>query len=245
MHQAKSPRTPTLATTLVDRLRADIVRGTLAPGEKLRLEMLAERYGVGRSPLREAFCRLASEGLVLIEDQRGFRVAPISRHDLLDLTRTRQQIEGLALRASVAQGGLEWEGELMASFHRLSRLRAHRAGDPRVVDDDWSAEHRVFHTVLVSACDSPWLLRFREMLFDQSERYRRLSMGDGTPSRDVAEEHAALVRAAVARDADRACALLTEHLARTADAVLARYSAEAPAVRGTAAKRTRVPVVSR
>jgi DNA-binding GntR family transcriptional regulator len=212
---------PTLATTLVDRIRAAIVKGELRPGERLRLEMLAERYGVGRSPLREACCRLASEGLVVIVDQRGFRVAPVSRDDLVDLTRTRQQIEALALRASIARGDLAWEGEVTATLHRLARLSAHRAGDPSRVDDAWSVEHRAFHAALVGACGSPWLLRFRDMLYDQSERYRRLSLGSGT--RDLAAEHQALARAALARDADRACALLVEHLARTADAVLAAH----------------------
>jgi DNA-binding GntR family transcriptional regulator len=216
---------PTLATTLVDRIRAAIVKGELEPGEKLRLEMLAERYGVGRSPLREALCRLASEGLVVIVDQRGFRVAPVSRDDLVDLTRTRQQIEGLALRASIARGDLAWEGDVTASLHRLTRLSAHRAGDPSRVDDAWSAEHRAFHTALVSACGSPWLLRFRDMLYDQSERYRALSLGSGSRTRDLPAEHEALARAALARDADRACALLVEHLARTADAVLAAHAA--------------------
>ncbi|APR77933.1 Transcriptional regulator, GntR family protein [Minicystis rosea] len=221
---ASAPSVPTLATTLVDRLRTAIVKGQLAPGEKLRLEKLAARYGVGRSPLREAFCRLAAEGLVVIVDQRGFRVSTISREDLVDLTRTRQQIESLALRASIAKGGLDWEGEVMASLHRLSRLDGPRTGDRRALDDAWAAEHRAFHAALVSACGSPWLLRFREVLYDQSERYRSLALG--AREGDVAEEHDALARAALARDADRACALFVEHVARTADAVLAGHGSE-------------------
>src|ERR1700761_9331892 len=100
---------PTMASAVVDRLRDDIVQGVLPPGEKLRLEHLAPRYGVGRTPLREACCRLAAEGLVTIEDQRGFRVTPISRAGLLDLTRTRQHIETLALRQSILAGDLRWE----------------------------------------------------------------------------------------------------------------------------------------
>src|SRR5690606_1929095 len=73
------PRSPssraasTKASAVLDRLRAEIVHGIRPPGEKLRLEHLAPRYGVGRTPLREACCRLAAEGLVTIEDQRGFR----------------------------------------------------------------------------------------------------------------------------------------------------------------------------
>ncbi|MFY1828972.1 GntR family transcriptional regulator [Myxococcus fulvus] len=212
---------PTLASTVVDRLRADILQGGLAPGEKLRLEHLAPRYGVGRTPLREACCRLASEGLVTIEDQRGFRVAPISRADLLDLTRTRQQIETLALRGAIAQGDITWEGEVTAALHRLQR-RAPTSGSG-VLDDTWESEHARFHATLLSACQSPWLLKFHATLFDQTERYRRLAQAHGKAGRNVEDEHAALVKATLDRDAERACALLTEHIAKTTERVLASH----------------------
>jgi DNA-binding GntR family transcriptional regulator len=218
--RAQLPSEPTLASAVLDRLRADILRGRLAPGDKLRLEHLAAEYGVGRTPLREACCRLASEGLVAIEDQRGFRVAPVSHKDLLDLTRTRQQIEGLALRSSVARGDLEWEGEVSAALRRLLRCPPPKTTKTRAVDP-WGVEHDRLHATLLSACDSPWLLRFRAVLFDQSERYRRLAQAYGQAERDVDGEHEALVRAALSRDVERACALLTEHIARTTEIVLA------------------------
>jgi DNA-binding GntR family transcriptional regulator len=211
---------PTLASAVLDRLRAEILRGQLAPGEKLRLEHLALEYGVGRTPLREACCRLASEGLVAIEDQRGFRVAPISREDLLDLTRTRQQIESLALRASVTRGSVAWEAEVEAALQRLLRCPLPKRAARRA-EDPWGIAHGRLHAALLSACDSPWLLRFQAVLFDQSERYRRLAQAYGQADRDVDGEHRALVRAALGRDAERACALLTEHIAKTTDVVLA------------------------
>lgn len=215
---------PTLASTVVDRLRAEIVGGGFAPGEKLRLEHIASRYGVGRTPLREACCRLAAEGLVSIIDQRGFRVSPISRADLLDLTRTRQQLESLALRASISRGDHLWEAGVNAALARLQALA--RPGQRRSpsFDREWEAEHGRFHAALLGACDSPWLLRFHGLLFGQSERYRRLSLAPttrGAPQRDIAGEHEALARAAIARDVERACALLVEHIARTTERVLA------------------------
>jgi DNA-binding GntR family transcriptional regulator len=220
IRRAQPASEPTLASAVLDRLRAEILSGRLAPGEKLRLEHLAIEYGVGRTPLREACCRLASEGLVAIEDQRGFRVAPISRADLLDLTRTRQQIEGLALRSSLARGGADWEAEVAAALQRLLRHPLKKTA-PTSAADPWGVEHGRLHTALLSACDSPWLLRFQAVLFDQSERYRRLALAFGQASRDVEGEHRALVRAALARDVERACALLVEHIARTTEIVLA------------------------
>lgn len=217
----------TKVSEVLDQLRAEIVHGQLPPGEKLRLEHLAPRFGVGRTPLREACCRLASEGLVTIEDQRGFRVAAISRRDLLDLTRTRQQLEPLALRSSIARGDLAWEGEVTGALHRLTRAGAPaRAGG--ALDDTWEREHGRLHAALLAACDSPWLLRFHATLFEQSERYRRLAAAYGQPTRDIAGEHAALVRAALARDSERACALLIEHIAATAERVLAGHPALRP-----------------
>ncbi len=222
---------PTLATTVLDRLRAEIVHGVLAPGTKLRLEHLTSSYGVGRTPLREACCRLASEGLVTQEDQRGFRVTPISRADLIDLTRTRQQVESIALRASIFKGDLAWEGEVTASLHRLGRLSPGTGvgTGAHALDDAWETEHGRLHSALLGACDSPWLLRFHGILFEQSERYRRLASAYGQPGRDILGEHEALVRASLDRDAERACALLTEHIARTTDRVLASHPALATA----------------
>lgn len=209
----------TKASTVVDQLRIEIVSGVLLPSQKLRLEHLSPRFGVGRTPLREACCRLAAEGLITIEDQRGFRVAPISRKDLLDLTRTRQQLESLALRASIQHGDLAWEGAVLAAHHRLDRLgRPPRTGTK--LAEKWEADHAQLHLTLRSACDSPSLMRFCATLFDQSERYRRLATASGQPHRDIQGEHSSLVKAALERDAERACALLVEHIARTTERVL-------------------------
>ncbi|MEX0802363.1 MAG: GntR family transcriptional regulator, partial [Candidatus Binatia bacterium] len=78
------------ADAAVLQLKKDIVSGSLAPNEKLRVRALTVRYGIGASPMREALARLSGSGLVRLEGQKGFRVTPISHADLLDITRTRQ-----------------------------------------------------------------------------------------------------------------------------------------------------------
>ena len=92
--------------------------------------------------------------------------------------------------------------------------------DPRRISEPWVALHKAFHASLVSACDSPWLLRIRETLFAQSERYRSLSIPLARAPRDPNQEHRELMEAALARDADRAVALMREHLEATARIVL-------------------------
>jgi GntR family carbon starvation induced transcriptional regulator len=211
----------TEATRVAERLREEIVQGRVRPASKLRLAALAERYGIGRGPLREAASKLAAEQLVVFEDHRGFRVAPISRDDLVDVTRTRQRIETLALRDAVRHGDDRWEGAVLAALHRLSKtsnLDPSRASP-------FSARHREFHAALCAACPSVYLRRFRETLYDHSERYRALAEHRyrRDASRDVPAEHEAIARAAVDRRADEACRLLEAHIGRTAQTLIESY----------------------
>ena len=82
-------------------LRHDVVRGRLAPGQRLRLEHLKDQYQVGSGTLREALSLLVSDALMTVEGQRGFRVAPMAIEDLEDLTRLRLHIKIDALRRSI------------------------------------------------------------------------------------------------------------------------------------------------
>jgi len=99
-------RSPTVTSALVERLRNDIIAADLAPGQRLKLNELGVRYGVGLVALREALSRLASNGLVTATDQKGFSVLGVSREDFLDLIETRVAIDSLALRASIEKVAL-------------------------------------------------------------------------------------------------------------------------------------------
>ena len=158
--------TPSLTTTVTDRLREDILGGRLLPGEKLRLEHLTTRYGSGRTPLREACSRLVAEGLVLALEQRGFRVAPISPGDLRDLTLTRQRLESIALRESILHGDPAWEARVRAALGALEKTPRSEGG---TVSAKWEKGHRELHEALLSACRSPWLLRFHAILYDHRD----------------------------------------------------------------------------
>ncbi len=200
----------TLATSLAHRLRRAIVRGELPAGERLRLDELKEQFGCSLSPLREALSRLGSEGLILIEDQRGYRVSPMSELDQRHITRMRSQFEVFALREAIAKGDLAWESEVTAALYIVNRI------DRKTLDDieKWEAAHRDFHLKLISACGMPLLLQFCAILHDHSDRYRRgyLKHNPGDPKTPT--EHKQIVDAAVSRQADLACALLRKHIDR-------------------------------
>lgn len=206
----------TLASSVYDRLRGDILSGALPPDDKLRTEALRERYGVGNSPLREALNRLSADGLVTREDQKGFRVATASRTDLEELVKTRCWLEEIALRQSIENGDDEWEESVVLQYHRLSRVRRSSSEDEYVVNYEWEARHRAFHLALLRACGSRWLMQYCAQLNDQANRYRQLAIVVSYPRRNELAEHEAIMRAATSRDADEAARLLLAHYDRTA-----------------------------
>lgn len=217
-----------LASIAFERIRSDIVMGKLKPDERLRINNLSERYEVGPTAIREALSRLVTDGMVMSEDQRGFCVAPVSRDDIIDLTQTRIDVEGLALTRAIEQGDVEWESNMLSAFHRLSKC-PFPGGDDVERKAFWSATHLEFHRTLISGCRSSWLMRLCSMLYDRSERYRNLAeKRPASTNRDVTVEHKEMMEAALARDAVRATKLLADHFWGTTNIILLGEFAEKP-----------------
>ncbi|RUT42396.1 FCD domain-containing protein [Pseudomonas sp. PAMC 29040] len=209
-----------MASQLEARIRQDIINGHLAPGSRLRLKELADAYDVGVIPLREALSRLASSGFVSAADQKGFSVGRISAAEIADITAARLHIECKVLADSIRQGDVEWESRVLAAHHRMDRLTIVE-GPERLLKLEWENAHDVFHQALISSCNSATLLRLCVSLRDQTARYRFLSMHyPQSHGRDVQNEHRQLMEAALAKDIDMACELLSCHYQTTTDSVL-------------------------
>jgi len=205
----------TLSERAATRVEADILSGALAPDSRLGIAETAARYGVGATPLREALSRLAARGLVIAIGQRGFRVKPISRDDLADIVCIRAVIEREALRLSMALGKSAWEGEIVATLHRLKRFIA---DNPRAFlegDSEFDALHKGFHTALIAACGSPRLLAAHSDLYDQAYRYRRLMMASFLDAQAFIREHEGLADMTLQRSETRACVAIGAHIAST------------------------------
>jgi len=207
-----------LTSAVFAQLRAEILSCHLKPGEKLLIAGLARRFAVSLSAVREALSRLAAEDLVQAEDQRGFRVSPVSIGRLRDITKARIDIEALALRRAIELGGADWLAGIRAAYRELEATPLPQPGDAGARFEAWRTLHRRFHFALVSACASPWLLRFRDTLYEQSERYRFLA--HGVRPRAVGAEHATIARAVCDRDVDAAVRALSDHLALTAEIIV-------------------------
>lgn len=207
-------------------IKTDIMNASLVPGEKLQIETISERYGIGVNPVREALNRLSAEGWVERRSQRGFFVKAMSIRDLEELVQTRIWLETLALRESMARGDERWEEEVILAHHRLVRAqRAVARKDKLVQDPTWQLRHNDFHMTLLSRCGSSWLLEFCAKMMDQSVRYRNLSVSYNWARRgDAAEEHQAILDAVLDRDIDQAAAFLEAHYKATLDGLRAIVS---------------------
>jgi GntR family carbon starvation induced transcriptional regulator len=211
----------TLAEAIYKRLRRDILSGRLRPGSKLRFADLKANYEAGISTLREALSRLSADRLVVAEGQRGFRVAPVSQAELRDITALRVDIEGVAIELSIDNGGDAWEANIVASLHRLSRLYDRAGPTPTLLTEEGAHLHKIFHMSLLAACPSTWRLRVVDLLYDHSERYRRMATSYLSGKRNSGDEHREIMEAALGRHKQLAAALLTRHLEKTAETLSA------------------------
>lgn len=212
---AAPPRS--LTSTVFHLLRRSILFGQLEPGAKLKPGHLATQYRVSLSAIREALARLAAEGLLDSEDHRGFRVAKVSKEELLDLTQARIDLECTALRRSIELGDAAWEARVKAAYSALQGAE----GKPLLMDQRRYDSHLDFHLALLEACGSDWLLRLRGILFERAERYRLLSATYPKSRREVALEHKRLLDAVLKRDPDKACTILARHTMETTKTLLA------------------------
>lgn len=203
-----------------ERLRAEIVSGHRQPEARLNIAALATELQVTPGAVREALAMLEAESLAISEPARGYRVSPVSPADLQQLVQARIEVEKLCIAEAIRHGDLTWEGEVVASVHRLTRL-AHRVPQaPDAVNPEWARAHDQFHRALVGGCPNGWMLRMREMLYQQSERYRQFAVAQTTTQRDTNAEHKALEVAVLNRDVAAAQEAITSHLARTAEMLL-------------------------
>lgn len=231
----------TLASEVYSRMRADILMGLLEPGRKLRIEFLCKHYKIGHIPIREALNRLSSDGLVVRQDQRGFRVAPTSAEDLEELTKTRCWLEGIALRESISSRTKAWEEDVVLAHYRLSKTPRSLCAKVYRGNPEWEQLHREFHLTLISNCGSRWMVDFCAQLADQSNRYRQIAFRQVYPRRNDKDGHLPIVEASLNGETEKAVKLLHAHLQFTAETILTRgdllNAQSAPSAKPLARKR--------
>lgn len=214
-----------LNQTIYARIRELILTGQLIPGNKLKISELAHRFDVSLNVIREALNRLAGELLVEVAPQQGFSVRGLDADDLRDLTEQRILFEGIALRKSIATRDVEWQARLVAANHRLVHTPQTLAEEPGRLNPGWHSRHEDFNFIMMENCGSDWLFLMIKQLAEAFSIYQRVLLPVTAEEGERNADHNELLEAILANDADRATAILTEHLNQTRDVMLSALNA--------------------
>jgi DNA-binding GntR family transcriptional regulator len=169
---------------------------------------VADALKLSRTPVREAFLQLESEGLLRLYPKRGALVVPVSTAEVLGVIEARSLVEQFAV-AKVIENGIDVAEELAASIAGQESLAALRDAEGFVEAD------RTFHRIIVVATSNPVLLAFYDSLRDRQRRMIALSLSrDPHRTSDVIAQHSELARAIAAGDGVAARDVLELHLSR-------------------------------
>jgi DNA-binding GntR family transcriptional regulator len=212
MPAAPTPSTPLparrggAAAVAHERLRDEILAGRLPPGQTLSENEVAHRFGVSRTPVREAMIRLESEGLVIVRPQVGTTVAPIDLEAVADGQFVREAIECRTVALAAQRATAADARALRAQLREQARVAAGGDSAAFVPLDDR------MHRTLVAMAGRPRIWRAVEDVKAQLDRVRFLSLDHPGWLAAIHRQHEEIVERVLAGDADGAAAAMAQHL---------------------------------
>ncbi len=210
------PEPQTLGDAAYATLKVRIIEGQLPAGAAVSEAELALSLGFGKAPVRAALARLAQDGLVAAVARRGWRVAPVTLADVLDVFRLRRSLEPLAARLGAERG---IDAALLKRLDAACRAD-YQPGDPSS-ERAFLKANRAFHLAVAEASGSPRLTRVLSNLLDESERALVLGLAVRDRSHEIQHEHQALIEALAAGDADTAERVAAAQIDDARDMVMA------------------------
>lgn len=191
---------------LIEQLEDDIVMGRIRPGERLDEVSLARRFGVSRTPIREAIIHLAETGLLEMRPHRGAYVASVGPRELVEIFEVMAELEGMCGRLAARRIEAE-ELDRLRDLHAQC-ADAITAGDP----DAYYFLNGIFHDVIYQASRNAYLAEQARALHRRLRVYRRLQLRVGGRLSTSYAEHGVIIAALAAHDQVRANALCREHV---------------------------------
>jgi DNA-binding GntR family transcriptional regulator len=188
-----------------NRLREEILDTTLKPGAAIFEQDLARRYGVSKSPIRDALLRLKEQNLVEVQSRRGYRVRPISIAEAGEMYEMRLLYERASILRAIDH----------ASEEEIARLRHISVSPATESVQAWMAHNKEFHIALAGLSGNARLFRAASELIDQFDRFTHVSVERLSWPLDFSkliEEHAGIVDAIDARDRRLAQKLIKHHI---------------------------------
>jgi DNA-binding GntR family transcriptional regulator len=211
-----------LNVRVYEALRDEIIKGTLAPGQRLSIKALADHLQVSATPVRDAVRHLERDGLVVIIPRRGTFVSDFKRKNVQEIFQIRCIIESAAgERATeapedVIQRMQEIVDEI-SSLRECERFREFK----RYIDLDME-----FHSCLVGLLENQQINKFYEQLHWPVQVVRGLSYSEFQRARATVAEHAAIVKAFKEKDVSGARAAIRDHLSNAEADLLRRMPSE-------------------
>ena len=195
-----------LRDVVFNTLRQAILKGELAPGERLMEIQLAERLGVSRTPIREAIRKLELEGLVLMIPRRGAEVARISEKSLKDVLEVRRSLEELAIELA-CQRMTEEDMQALEEAQKAFKAAIDQGDAMKIAETD-----EAYHDVIYHSTRNKRLVQILNNLREQMYRYRLEYLKDTQSHDRLVEEHQKIVNAIIEKNKEEAVRLIQEHI---------------------------------
>jgi phosphonate utilization transcriptional regulator len=225
------------AHSLTSAVQAEIERlilsGELAPGAKLTEALLAERLGVSRGPIREAFRTLEEAGLVRLEKNRGVFVRSIPFHEAMEIYDLRAMVDEAAGRALASHITAEQLRQLRSMVEQMERLV--KDGHNTSASDAYHALNLAFHDCIVEFVGNRKLIDLYRRLVKELSLFRRANLAGGQQIPVSVQEHRAILKAIAAGDADAAAAALRAHVLESKARTLKNHAPQAAVAHGAPA----------
>ena len=206
-----------------ETLRRWVIAGELVPGQRLPAAELATRLNVSRSPVREAFIMLESDGFIIGEYNKGYRVRPLSRKIVVQLYAVRAELEAFGIRHAAenldAIGAAERQ-QVLDAMDDLDRLRESPQPYPVGIVGQLVQANRCVHETLISASGNPQLVRLVSRTVDRGIMDRAYDFLTADDLKEANDFHRMIVSRLFRGDGDRAASLMREHVLISRDLIL-------------------------
>ena len=193
------------AHRLRDALEEEILMGRLRPGDRLEETVLATRFGVSRTPIREALHQLSASGLVDIGPRRGASVAAIGAHQLVEMFEVMAELEALCARLAARRASQDELAAIVEAHEACGTATEHSS-------DAYYYENEVFHAAIRTASHQAFLIDHAGALQKRLKPYRRLQLNARGRMMASFREHGEIVAALKAGDGEAAAAAMRTHV---------------------------------
>jgi DNA-binding GntR family transcriptional regulator len=204
----------TLAESLRRKLEEAIAAGRLEPGSRLDEQEIAQRFGVSRTPVREAFRLMAANNLVELRGRQGATVRAIKAQALIEMFQVMAELEGLCARLAARRMSQAWGNEISKINQRLVA-----AGETRNIDVFYDINQE-FHEAIYEASRNTFLADQTRKLRNQVAAYRRQVTRMPNRIADTVREHEAIMQAILAHDPELAHSTMRDHVNLLGDDLL-------------------------